>query len=86
MASIQLTQVFLAQSSPENPDQQFYVVQTSGYSIAINPAHLVAVGEVYNANGSVVAGARQIYLTGGGISSLYVSDSYATVKAYIDAL
>lgn len=86
MASIQLTQVYLTKSTPVDLNQEFYVVQTSTNPIAINPMHLVAVGEVYNTNGTILGTARQIYLTGGGISSLYVSDSYATVKAYIDAL
>jgi len=85
MASIQLTQVFLEVTNPLNPQEPLFVIPGSANLIAINPVHLIAVGSVFTANG-VDIDVRQIYLTGGGISPMYVSDSYATVKAYIDAL
>jgi hypothetical protein len=62
-----------------------FVIPGSANLIAINPAHLVGVGSVFTGNG-VYIDVRQIYVTGGSTSPMYVSDSYATVKAYIDAL
>ena len=85
MASIQLTQVFLELTNPPNPLEPLFVIPGSANLIAINPAHLVGVGSVFTGNG-VSIDVRQIYVTGGVISPMYVSDSYATVKAYIDAL
>ena len=85
MASIQLTQVFLEVTNPPNPLEPLFVIPGSANLIAINPTHLVGVGSVFTGNG-VSIDVRQIYVTGGVISPMYVNDSYATVKAYIDAL
>tara|TARA_R100000951_G_scaffold73043_3_gene61485 strand:+ start:3302 stop:3556 length:255 start_codon:yes stop_codon:yes gene_type:complete len=84
MASIQLTQVYLRQTSPLTNPPTLYIVQGSESFIAINPLMLSAVGPVYQQNGSLID-VRQIYITG-STAPIYVSDSYTTVKAAIDAL
>jgi len=84
MAAIQLTQVFLAQTSPATSPLTLYVVEGSESFIAVNPLMLSAVGPVYQQNGSIID-IRGVYVTGSN-QPIYVTDSYATVKAYIDAL
>jgi len=84
MASIQLTQVILLQSLPAQSPNRTYVVTSSASPLAINPTSLAGVGSAYQADGSIID-VRQIYITG-SMLPLYVTDSYATIKAYIDAL
>jgi|TARA_R110000822_G_scaffold64710_4_gene158646 hypothetical protein len=83
MASIELTQITLAQVLPTTTPATLFVVAGSESLIAINPLTLVSVESVYQQNGSFIPNVRKVNLTGGGC---YVTDSYATVKAYIDAL
>jgi hypothetical protein len=52
--------------------------------MAINPATIAAVGPTYQINGDRI-GVRQVYITG-ATAAFYVTDSYATIKGYIDAL
>tara|TARA_R110000782_G_scaffold153783_1_gene246208 strand:- start:184 stop:438 length:255 start_codon:yes stop_codon:yes gene_type:complete len=84
MASIQLTQVYLIQTAPPTLPATMYVVEGSESFVAINPVALNAVGQMYQQNGSIMD-VRQVYITG-SMLPIYVTDSYATVKAYIDAL
>ena len=84
MASIQLTQVFLAPTAPPTSPPTLFIVPGSESFIAINPLSLDAVGPVYQQDGSII-NVRMIYINGNFIP-VYVTDSYATVKAYIDAL
>lgn len=84
MASIQLTQVYLAPVTPLTNPPTLFIVQGSESFIAINPLMLGAVGPVYQQDGSLI-NVRQIYITG-SLLPIYVTDSYATVKAAIDAL
>lgn len=84
MASIQLTQVFLAQTAPPTSPLTLFIVPGSESFIAINPLALNAVGPVYQQDGSIMD-VRIIYVNGNSMP-VYVTDSYATVKAYIDAL
>ena len=84
MASIQLTQVYLAVQSPLTSPPLLYKVQGSESFIAINPLMLSAVGPVYQQDGSLI-NVRQIYLTG-SLLPIYVTETYAFVKAAIDAL
>ena len=84
MASIQLTQICLASTSPPTSPTTMFVVEGSGSFIAVNPLMLSAVGPVYQQDGSII-NVRQVYIKG-ALLPIYVSDSYATVKAYIDAL
>ena len=83
MASIQLTQVYLAQVQPNQNSPEVFVVEGSESLIAINPATIAAVGPTYQVNGDIID-VRQVYIT--GMAIFYVTDSYATVKGYIDAL
>tara|TARA_R110000772_G_scaffold177831_3_gene289331 strand:+ start:238 stop:492 length:255 start_codon:yes stop_codon:yes gene_type:complete len=84
MASIQLTTVFLAPEIPATFPPTSYIVEGSESLIAINPLTLVSVSSVYQLNGSIIPNVRQVNLRGGGL--FYVTESYATIKAYIDAL
>ena len=84
MAAIQLTQVYLATKLPPNPQEPLFIVQGSESFIAINPLTLSAVGPVYQQDGSLI-NVRQIYLTG-SLLPIYVTETYAFVKAAIDAL
>ena len=84
MASIQLTQVFLATTNPLTVPPTLFIVEGSESFIAINPLSLDAVGPVYQQDGSII-NVRMIYVNG-NFMPIYVTDSYATVKAYIDAL
>ncbi len=84
MASIQLTQVYLTSTTPATFPPTLFIVQGSESFIAINPLSLDAVGPVYQQDGSII-NVRMIYLNG-NFMPIYVTDSYATVKAYIDAL
>ena len=84
MASIQLTQVFLAPTTPATSPPTLFIVPGSESFIAINPLALDAVGPVYQQDGSII-NVRMIYING-NFTPLYVTESYATVKAYIDAL
>ena len=84
MASIQLTQVFLATTNPLTVPPTLFIVERSESFIAINPLSLDAVGPVYQQDGSIMD-VRMIYVNGNSMP-VYVTDSYATVKAYIDAL
>ena len=84
MASIQLTQVFLAPTAPATSPPTLFIVPGSESFIAVNPLALDAVGPVYQQDGSII-NARTVYIKG-NIIPIYVSDSYATVKGYIDAL
>ena len=84
MASIQLTQVFLATTNPLTVPPTLFIVEGSESFIAINPLALNAVGPVYQQDGSII-NVRMIYVNG-NFMPIYVTDSYATVKAYIDAL
>tara|TARA_B100000497_G_scaffold127934_1_gene171850 strand:- start:3092 stop:3346 length:255 start_codon:yes stop_codon:yes gene_type:complete len=84
MASIQLTQVYLAPTIPATNPPSLFIVQGSESFVAINPLMLSAVGPVYQQDGSLI-NVRQVYLTG-SLMPIYVTDSYATVKAAIDAL
>tara|TARA_R110000751_G_scaffold74865_2_gene151185 strand:+ start:944 stop:1198 length:255 start_codon:yes stop_codon:yes gene_type:complete len=84
MASIQLTQVYLTSTTPATSPPTLFIVQGSESFIAINPLSLDAVGPVYQQDGSLV-NVRMIYVNG-NFMPIYVTDSYATVKAYIDAL
>ena len=84
MASIQLTQVILLQALPAQSPNILYVIPGSASPLAINPTSLCGVGSAHQADGSIMD-VRQVYLTGSSIP-LYVTDSYATIKAYIDAL
>jgi hypothetical protein len=81
MASIQLTQVNLVAA---NPPSVYIKVDNSESLLAINPASIAAVGPAYNPDGTIID-VRQVYITG-SMLPIYVTDSYATVKAYIDAL
>ena len=84
MASIQLTQVYLTPTTPATSPPTLFIVQGSESFIAINPLSLDAVGPVYQQDGSII-NVRMIYVNG-NFMPIYVTDSYATVKAYIDAL
>ena len=84
MASIQLTQVYLTAATPATSPPTLFIVQGSESFIAINPLSLDAVGPVYQQDGSII-NVRMIYVNG-NFMPIYVTDSYATVKAYIDAL
>ena len=84
MAAIQLTQVYLATKLPPNSQEPLFIVQGSESFIAINPLMLSAVGPVYQQDGSLI-NVRQIYLTG-SLLPIYVTETYAFVKAAIDAL
>jgi hypothetical protein len=84
MAAIQLTQVFLTQTIPLTVPATMYIVEGSESLIAINPTSLFGVGTVYQSNGTIID-VRQVYVAG-SMLPIYVTDSYATVKAYIDAL
>ena len=84
MASIQLTQVYLAPATPATNPLSLFIVQGSESFVAINPLMLSAVGPVYQQDGSLI-NVRQVYITG-GLLPIYVTDSYATVKAAIDSL
>ena len=84
MAAIQLTQVYLAVQLPATSPSLLYKVQGSESFIAINPLTLSAVGPVYQQDGSLI-NVRQIYLTG-SLLPIYVTETYAFVKAAIDAL
>ena len=74
MAAIQLTQVFLTQTTPQTAPATMYIVEAS----------LSGVGTAYQSNGTIID-VRQVYVAG-SMLPIYVTDSYATVKAYIDAL
>tara|TARA_R110000822_G_scaffold16_27_gene227 strand:+ start:5876 stop:6151 length:276 start_codon:yes stop_codon:yes gene_type:complete len=84
MASIQLTQVYLTQTAPPTSPPTMYMVEGSESFIAINTLALNAVGPMYHNDGSIMD-VRQVYVTG-SLSPIFVTDSYATVKGYIDAL
>ena len=84
MAAIVLTQVYLATKLPADSEEPVFIVQGSEKPIAINPVYLLAVGSVYNPDGTTVD-VRLVYLTG-GVGPIYVTDTYAAVKAAIDAL
>ena len=84
MASIQLTQVYLAAVQPNQNPSEVFVVEGSESLIAINPATIAAVGPTYQINGDRID-VRQVYITG-VMAAFYVTDSYATIKGYIDAL
>ena len=84
MASIQLTQVFVTQTAPPTSPLTMYIVEGSESFIAINSASLAAVGTMYQQDGSIMD-IRQVYVIG-SVVPIYVTDSYATVKGYIDAL
>lgn len=84
MASIQLTQVFLATTNPLTVPPTLFIVEGSESFIAINPLSLDAVGPVYQQDGSII-NVRIVYING-NLMPVYVTDSYATVKGYIDAL
>tara|TARA_B110000908_G_C10060222_1_gene360262 strand:- start:347 stop:604 length:258 start_codon:yes stop_codon:yes gene_type:complete len=85
MASIQLTQMTVTNSVPATPPLFLFVVEGSENLIAINPAYIISVGVGYQSDGSVIPNIRTVYLTG-VFSPIYVTDSYATVKAYMDAV
>ena len=85
MASIQLTQVILLQTTPQTNPPTVYVVENSESLLAINPVLLTGVGSAYQPDGTIMD-VRQIYIQGGNFTALYVTDSYATIKAYIDAV
>tara|TARA_R110000803_G_scaffold190134_1_gene252634 strand:- start:358 stop:612 length:255 start_codon:yes stop_codon:yes gene_type:complete len=84
MASIQLTQVYLGQTTPQTNPPTMFIVEGSESPIAINTLALNAVGPTYQQNGSIL-NVRQVYITG-SMLPIYVTDSYAIVKGYIDAL
>ena len=84
MAAIVLTQVYLATKLPADSEEPVFIVQGSEKPIAINPVYLLGVGSVYNPDGTTV-NVRLVYLTG-GVGPIYVTDTYAAVKAAIDAL
>ena len=84
MASIQLTQVYLTSTTPATSPPTLFIVQGSESFIAINPLSLDAVGPVYQQDGSII-NVRMIYVNG-NFMPIYVTDSYAIVKGYIDAL
>lgn len=84
MASIQLTQVYLTQTTPPTNPPTMYMVEGSESFIAINPTSLSGVGTTYQSNGTIID-VRQVYVAG-SMLPIYVTDSYATIKAYIDAL
>ena len=84
MAAIQLTQVFLADQRPATNPPTKYIVQGSESFIAINPLMLSAVGPTYQADGNTID-VRKVIVEG-AIFPIYVTESYATVKAAIDAL
>ena len=84
MVAIQLTQVFLTQTTPQTAPATMYIVEGSESLIAINPTSLSGVGTAYQSNGTIID-VRQVYVAG-SMLPIYVTDSYATVKAYIDAL
>ena len=84
MAAIQLTQVFLAAQRPGTNPPIMYVVQGSESFIAINPLMLSAVGPTYQADGNTID--VRTVIVEGAIFPIYVTESYATVKAAIDAL
>ena len=85
MATIQLTQVYLAGVVPNQQPPELFVEEGSESLVAINPALIAAVGPVYQPKDGSIINVRQVYISG-VMSSFYVSDSYATVKAYMDAV
>ena len=82
MASIQLTQVILAQTLPATNPPTLYIVPGSESLLAINSTALLGVGSAFQADGTII-NVRVIYMAA---IALYVTDSYATIKAYIDAV
>ena len=74
----------MQQTNPVSLPPVLYIVQGSESFIAINPASLSAVGPVYQQDGTII-NVRQVYIST-SLAPVYVTDSYATVKAYIDAL
>jgi len=84
MAAIQLTQVFLADQRPATNPPTKYIVQGSESFIAINPLMLSAVGPTYQADGNTID-VRTVIVEGYPLP-FYVTNTYAAVKAAIDAL
>jgi len=84
MAAIQLTQVSLAFQRPSTDPSTMYVVQGSESFVAINPLMLSAVGPTYQADGSTID-VRTVIVEGYPLP-FYVTNTYAAVKAVIDAL
>ena len=82
MASIQLTQVILTQTLPATNPPTLYIVEGSESLLAINPTALLGVGSAHQADGTII-NVRVIYMAA---LALYVTDSYATIKAAIDAV
>jgi hypothetical protein len=82
MASVVLTQVYLAVKAPVDQSEPLYVAPGSGNPLAIDQSQIIGVGVVYNLDGTILD-ARQVYVTG-LVTPIYVADSYATVKGYID--
>ena len=62
--------------------EPLYVAPVSGNPLAIDQSQIIGVGVVYNLDGTILD-ARQVYVTG-LVTPIYVADSYATVKGYID--
>jgi len=82
MAAIQLTQVSLANQRPFTDPPMMYIVQGSESPVAINPLALDSVGPTYQADGSLLD-VRSVKVAG---AIIFVTDTYAAVKAAIDAL
>jgi len=82
MAAIQLTQVYLAVQLPLTSPALLYKVQGSESPVAINPLALDSVGPTYQADGSLLD-VRSVKVAG---AIIFVTDTYAAVKAAIDAL
>jgi len=85
MATIQLTQVYLAGVVPNQQPPELFIEEGSESPIAINPASIAAVGPVYQPKDGSIINIRQVHISG-IMGSFFVTDSYATVKAYMDAV
>lgn len=85
MASITITQVHLMQAKAPNTGQilNLYWNATSSAEMSIDPTKIVAVSYVWdNSVDRFIPGVIQIYLF--GLGSIYSSDSYESIVAYMN--
>jgi hypothetical protein len=80
---VELTQIQIGTKQP-GPGQ--YAVENSQTPLSINQANIIAVSQYWDAVGKVyIPNVRLIYLTAPYIIPIAVTDSYATIAAYIVA-
>lgn len=85
MASVTITQVQLIQAtSPSGNPSSLYWNTDSSSPMDIDPEQILGVSYVWDSIGKTyIAGLIQIYLTG-VIQTIYSSDSYESVVAYMN--